>query len=240
MLRTIVVALFIAIYLLVVGLPLVLWTMLTRDDRALYKWAVRGAGFALKLGGVRIRLEGSERLRPGGTYVFMSNHVGMIEPVALVVSLPRVSALAKLEIFSIPVLGRAMRIAGFVPVLRGTAHAPAAVEQAVQTLRGGRSILCFPEGTRSRTGELLPFRRGVFLMAIRGGVPVVPITCLGSREIMLKGDLRIHPGEVRIVIHEPIATAGMGEEERFALTERVRDVIGSALGGRKPVMSDEL
>jgi len=101
--------------------------------------------------------------------------------------------------------------------------------QEVAALRGGRSMMVFPEGTRSGTEEMLPFRRGVFVMAIRAGVSVVPVTLLGTRQIMRKGDPRIHPGDVRMVLHDPIPTAGLSEQQRFSLVQCVRSAIASAL-----------
>ncbi len=229
MLRTLLVVTVTVLYVLFIAAPVLAYSLVSGNDEVMFKWGVRGARLALWLAGVRIRMEGREHIRPGQTCVFMSNHVGMVEPTALVVSLPRVAALAKQEVMKLPILGRALRLTGFIPVVRGSQQAPEAVNEAITTLRGGRSLLVFPEGTRSRTGDLLPFRRGVFLMAIRAGVSIVPITSVGSREIMRKGDPRIHPGEVRLILHPPIPTAGLAESDRFALAERVRDVIASAL-----------
>lgn len=234
MLRTLVAVIGTALYLLLVGAPVLIWSTLTRNDALMFRWGVRGARVAMWLAGVRIRVEGRDRLQRDQTYVFMSNHVGNAEPPALVVSLPRVAALLKHELLRIPILGGALRLTGFIPVVRGSQQAAAAVDLAVDVLRSGRNLLVFPEGTRSISGEMLPFRRGVFLMAIRAGVPVVPITVLGSREIMRKGDYRIRPGEVRIIIHEPIPTAGLREEDRHELADRVRGIIASAIPGAAP------
>ncbi len=229
MLRSLIVAGFIILYAVFIGLPVLLFSILTGNQDLMYRWGVRCPRWAMRMAGIRIRVEGRERLQPGTSCVFMSNHVGNVDAPALIVSLPRVAALAKHELMKLPVLGRALRFTGFIPVFRGTQQAPEAVDHAVEALRRGRSLLVFPEGTRSRTGELLPFRRGVFLMTIRAGVPIVPITVLGSREIMRKGDPRIHPGEIRLIVHPPVPTAGLQEEDRYELAERVRAIIASAL-----------
>jgi len=229
MIRTVIVVIFIALYIALAGLPALLYALATGNDEFMFRWGRRGARWAIWLAGIRMRVEGRDKLQPGATYVFMSNHVGNVDPPVHVAVLPRVAALAKHVVWKIPVLGRALTLTGFIPVMRGTQQAAQSVDAGTRALRGGRSLLVYPEGTRSRTGEMLPFRHGVFLMAIRAGVPIVPMTILGSREIMQKGDPRIHPGEVRIVIHDPIPTANLREEDRQALSDKVREVIASAL-----------
>ncbi len=238
MLRSLMVVVVTALYIAVAGSVFIPYAMLTGNDALLFRVGVLGARLALWLAGVRVRVEGRERLRPDSTYVFMSNHVGNADPPALVAYLPqRVAAIAKHKVFQVPLMGRALRLAGFISVVRDTPQASAAVDAGVAALRGGRSMVVFPEGTRSRTGEMLPFRRGVFLMAIRAGVSIVPVTILGSREIMRKGDPRIYPGLIRIVLHDPIPTAGLREEDRYALADRVREVIASALPAPAPAES---
>jgi 1-acyl-sn-glycerol-3-phosphate acyltransferase len=225
MLRSLLVVTTAILYIVLVGFPFVLYGILTRNDGIVYRMGVIGVKLVLRAAGVRVDCRQCSRLDPGQTYVFMSNHVGNADPLALVACLPRVAALAKHVLFRVPVLGQALYLTGFIPVVRGTAEAAEAVDAGVSVLRSGRSLMVFPEGTRSKTGELLPFRRGVFLMAIRAGVPVVPVTVTGSREVMRKGDPRIHPGTIVVLIHDPIPTTGLTEHDRHALAERVRDVI---------------
>ncbi|MGH8247689.1 MAG: lysophospholipid acyltransferase family protein, partial [Gammaproteobacteria bacterium] len=218
------------LYILLIGGPVLLVALAARNDGLIWRVGVAGARFALWLAGVKVRVEGTERLDLSRTYLFMSNHVGNVDPPAEVVHLPqRVAIIAKHDVFKIPVLGRALRFTGFIPIYRGTAQAASTVEGGIANLRAGRSMLVYPEGTRSPTGEMLPFRRGVFVMAIRAGVPIVPLTITGSRAIMRKGDPRIYPGDVQLIIHDPIPTAGLTEDDRFALAERVREAIASAL-----------
>jgi 1-acyl-sn-glycerol-3-phosphate acyltransferase len=229
MLRSIAVVVVLALYLVFVATPVFVYCWITRDDETMYRFGARGVRLALWVGGVRLTMEGRERLRAGETYIFMANHVSNVDPLALIACLPRIAGPTKHTVFRIPVLGPAMKMVGFIPVVRGTSQAAAAVEAGAQALRSGRSLFVHPEGTRSATGQMLPFRRGVFVMALRAGVPVVPVTIIGSRDIMRKGDPRIHPGQVRLVIHEPIPTAGLSKEERFKLADRVRQAIASAL-----------
>ncbi len=229
MLRTIAVVIAIVLYIIVVALPFLLYALITRDDERLYRMGVVGVRLVLWAGGVRIETEGRQNMDPKRTAVFMANHVSNADPLVLVACLPRVAALAKHSVFRIPVVGQAMRLAGFIPVVRGTKQAAVSVEAGVRALQAGRSLMVFPEGTRSFTDEMLPFRRGVFLMSLRAGVSIVPVTIIGSREVMRKGDPSIHPGMVRVVIHQPIETAGVREDERHALAEQIREQIASAL-----------
>ncbi len=228
MLRSFIVVALTFLYTVLAGAIFIPHAIITRRSGALYRAGIFGIRLATWLSGVRVKVEGNERIDPRRTYVFMLNHVSNIDIVAMAF-LPRVVVLTKAELFKVPVLGSAMRHVGLIPVARGTHQAAASVEAGVTALKGGRSMMVFPEGTRSMTQELLPFRRGVFVMAIRAGMPIVPVTLQGTRDIMRKGDPRIHPGEVRMVLHDPIPTAGLSENQRFALVDQVRNAIASDL-----------
>ena len=129
-----------------------------------------------------------------------------------------------------PVLGRGMRARGFIPVdRRNRERAIAAVEQAVAALKAGHSFLAFPEGTRSLDGRLQTFKRGVFMMAIKAGAPIVPISVSGGRKIMPKGEFVIRPGRVRITIHDPIPTAHFDLDERQTVIDLTRQAILTGL-----------
>ncbi len=227
--RSLVVVVVTAFYIALVGPPVLLHEWLTGSAELVYRTGVAGVRLAMWLAGIRVRTEGMDRLEAGQTYLYVMNHASNAD-VAIIGILPaRVAAMAKHTLFGIPLLGRALRVTGFIPIVRGTAQASTTVEAGVATLRKGLSLFAYPEGTRSTTGELQAFHRGVFLMAIRAGVPVVPITLLGTRAIMRKGDPRVHPGQMVAVFHEPIPTAGLREEDRLRLTERVRQAIASRL-----------
>jgi 1-acyl-sn-glycerol-3-phosphate acyltransferase len=156
--------------------------------------------------------------------VFCSNHQSNIDPPILFQALhPRLHILFKRELTKLPLLGRAFQIGGFVPIDRGSReHSMAAIEQAAASLRQGHSFLTFPEGTRSRTGALLPFKRGPFLMALKAQVPVVPVAIQGGTASMRKGSPIVRPAVVSVRIGRPVETAGMDLSDREKLADEVR------------------
>lgn len=228
-LRTALVAVFLTLYLLLVGPLGIIVTLLTGRIEPVYAAARWGLRLAHWLAGVRLEVVGRENLYPGVPCVYVCNHVSNVEPPSVFVVLPRVVILGKRELWRIPILGTLLELAKFIPVERGTDRAAQAADLGAERLREGFSVVAFPEGTRSWTGELLPFRHGIFLMAIRAGAPIVPITVVGVREIMPRGARVIRPGTVRLVVHPAVPTAGLREEERGALADRVREIVASAL-----------
>lgn len=234
MLRTLLVAAVVALYILVVAPPMILHAWLSRSGERLYWAGIAGVRLALWLAGARLDVVGQEKILRNRPCIFMPNHMSNADPPAMGAILPRVSILAKKQIFRIPLLGSAMRNAEMVPVDRADRdRARVAVDVAVEILRRGLSFLVFPEGTRSRDGRLLPFKKGAFIMAIKSGVPIVPITILDSDRIMRKGEWAIHPDTIHIVIHDAIETAGYSLEQRDELMARVRAKIESALPADK-------
>jgi 1-acyl-sn-glycerol-3-phosphate acyltransferase len=161
----------------------------------------------------------------------MANHQSSVDPpVLFTVIPPRIAFMGKKSLFSIPVLGAAMRLGDFVPVHREhPEEARASVDEALEKLNRGITLLVYPEGKRSPDGRLLPFKTGVFLLAIRVGVPIVPITVHGAERVMAKGRWEIYPGTVRVTVHPPVETRGRRPEERRALAAQVRATIASAL-----------
>ena len=240
MVRTLLVYAVIVLYLLILGPPLLLWSAITGSTDALYSVGLFGAKTALGMAGVTITVIGSENIPAGEAVVYMPNHQSNCDPPAVAAILPPVLVMAKKEFFRVPVLGSAMRMRGFIPVDRThRERAYAAVEQAVAALKAGHSFLVFPEGTRSRTGRLQPFKRGVFVMAIEAGVSIVPISVSGANRIMRPGDFRIYPGPVRITIHGPVPTAGCSLEDRSRIAEQVRQAVSKGLSAEEqPLDSD--
>jgi 1-acyl-sn-glycerol-3-phosphate acyltransferase len=230
MFRTLLAVTVLALFALVVGLPLLLLAWISGTIGPFYPAAALGFRLALTLAGVRTRVDGRENI-PAGACLYMANHTSAVDPIAVLISLPgRVAFLAKQELFRIPLLGWAMRKAGFIPVDRSSRElAAASAGLAVEQLQKGASMVIYPEGTRSPDGRLLPFKRGGFLMAIRAGRPVVPITITGAERVLPKGAKWLRAGEIRLQCHRPIDVSRYQEKDREKLLDQVREVIASGL-----------
>lgn len=240
MVRTLLVYVVVVLFLIVMGLPLLLLSALTGSTDRLYSVGLFGAKTALFLAGARITVTGRENIPAGKAVVFMPNHQSNCDPPAVAAILPPVLIMAKKEFFRVPILGTGMRMRGFIPVDRSNRErAFAAVDQAVSALRAGYSFLVFPEGTRSKTGRIQTFKKGVFVMAIKAGAPIVPISVSGARNIMRRGDFRIHPGPVQITIHPPVSTEGFEISDSGTLARQVRRAIIEGLSAEeRPLESD--
>jgi len=230
MIRLAIVSVFLTLYTLVLGPPLILRALVTGSVALLYRAGLGGVQFAMRLVGVRVRVEGLANIPPG-VCIFIANHTSNADPAAVVGAIPRrVAILAKKELFRIPIVSRAFRLAHFVPVDRTNPEAAiASIEKTTEYLKGGVSFLIYPEGTRSPDGRLLPFKRGSFVMAIKAGVPIVPVACAGAQRVMRKGELRIHPGEIVVRFQPPIDASAYSLERRDELVARVHAGIAAAL-----------
>ena len=185
------------------------------------RWWARG----VLLGGfVRLRREGRERVPRGEPVVFMANHESWLDIPALLAAIPvQVRFLAKKSLFKVPFLGWAIAAMGFIPVDReNRREAVRSFEEAAARIRRGRSVLIFPEETRSMDGNLLPLQRGGFLIAIKAGIPIVPVGIDGARRCLGKHNYLIRPGTVTVRFGDPIPTSGRGVTEKGVLMERVR------------------
>jgi 1-acyl-sn-glycerol-3-phosphate acyltransferase len=180
--------------------------MTPRRGTLFYVWAKLWSRGLLLASGVRLRVEGREGLARDRSYVFMVNHQSMFDIPVLLASLPVPARfMAKRELFRIPIFGWSLKAGGFIPVDRGeSARAKDAFQEAVRRLQRGASVLLFPEETRSLDGRLLPFRRGGFLLALRSGLPVVPVGISGTFHIQPRGSYRIHPGVVAVRYGTPV------------------------------------
>ena len=217
----------VSLYVLLVGSPAVLVAVLIGRPSILYTVGVWGVRLGLVLSGIRYDVRGREHIRPGRAAVYAVNHTSNVEPPLLFHALsglfPRLRILYKAELRKLPVLTQAFDLAGFVPLERGNRdQSLPAIERAAAALRAGNSFLIFPEGTRSRSGGLLPFKKGGFIMAIQAQAPIVPVAISGARNAMRKGSPWIQPVAVTIAFGSPIETAGLTMGERDELVVRVR------------------
>jgi 1-acyl-sn-glycerol-3-phosphate acyltransferase len=205
------------------------YAAVTGDSNFLYRVGMWVVGMGIRLAGIRVEILGRERLDPKQTYIFMSNHVSNIDPPVLIPLVPgRTSVLVKKELFRIPILGYAMGVARMVPVDRHNRDAAiASVERAATVMNKGLNMMVFPEGTRSYDGKLLPFKKGPFYLAMETGVPVIPMTIVGSHELWPKGRFGITKGTVTVVFHDPVDPQKFSDRE--ALITAVRSKIESAL-----------
>jgi 1-acyl-sn-glycerol-3-phosphate acyltransferase len=224
----------IATYVLVVGPPAILLALLLGRIGFLYKLGLIGVRMGLFLSGLACRVFGREHIQRTRAAVYAINHTSNVEPPIIFDALhelfPRLRVLYKAELRKLPVLVRAFDLAGFVPLERANRdQSLPAIDRAADALQAGNSFLIFPEGTRSRTGELLPFKKGGFIMAIKAGAPVVPIAIKGARDAMRKGSLVIRPVTVTVRIGQPVETAGLTLEDRDLVVQQVRSQIEALL-----------
>jgi 1-acyl-sn-glycerol-3-phosphate acyltransferase len=198
-----------------------------RRPGGIYDWGTNDwSRQLLRAAGTPVRVSGLERI-PAGPVVYASNHSSMFDIWALAATLPgSVRFVAKQELARLPLLGRAMITAGHILIERAhPARALAGYERAADLLRSGLSAVVFPEGTRSRTGELLPFKNAPFGLAIAAQAPVVPVYIRDTFTIMPKGRRLLRPRPIRIEIGDPVSTTGMTLERRRALRDRVRAAV---------------
>jgi 1-acyl-sn-glycerol-3-phosphate acyltransferase len=231
MVRATVVYLFVALYVAIAAPIGLTWTALTGGSRFIYFLARVCVAAAGMLCGVRLEVRGREKIAPGQTYLFLSNHQCNFDgPILYYASGRDLRALVKQEMMRLPVLSLVLRQVHFVPIDRADPiRARASIDLGAQHLREGLSYLAFPEGTRSRDGQLGPFKKGVFFMAIKAGVPIVPVTLNNSRLIQPPHSYAIKPATVRLVFHDPIPTAGLSPSDRDALIDKTKLAIASAL-----------
>ena len=227
--RSLVTYIVISVYVLVAGLVGMLLATVFGWGDILYILGHGGVRLALALSGIRYRLAGAEHLPHDRAAVYCANHQSNVDPPLLFTALhPRMHVLYKAELERMPILARAFRMGGFIPVNRNNKEdAMRSIDAGVASIREGHSFLIFPEGTRSQTEELLPFKKGGFIMAIKAQAPIVPVAIRGGREAMRRGSRIVRPVTVNIRVGEPIETAGMTLEDRDRLIEAVRLAITS-------------
>ncbi|MDD5287151.1 MAG: lysophospholipid acyltransferase family protein [Desulfuromonadaceae bacterium] len=203
------------------------------DTGRAHAWHARLWGrLGLALTGVHVTVIGAEHI-PDGPVIFMSNHQSNFDILALMAAMPRrIHWIAKKELFDIPFFGPSMRRGGYIPLDRGDGRkALQSMDEAAAAIQKGKSVVIFPEGTRTQDGFLLPFKRGGFILARKAAVPVIPVTINGSGRINPANQIRLYSGDIRIILHPPMnlpSDLRKSEAESWMM-ENVRESIESAL-----------
>lgn len=181
----------------------------------------------LALGNIRVTVKGLSNLKSGRSYIYMVNHMSNFDIPVLQAYLPvQFRWLAKAELYKIPIFGYAMKRAGYISIDRSDRKsAIESLNNAAKVIRNGVSVIIFPEGTRSRTNNVQPFKKGGFFLAVDSGVPIIPIIIHGTEQIMAKNQISIKPGNVTLEISKPINSSDYTRNTKDDLMEKVRDII---------------
>jgi len=220
----------ISVYTIVLGTLSIGSSIVERSGRFAHWCARTWSRLILVTTGVHVDVSGLERLEPDRAYVFVANHQSIYDIPIIFWSLPyKVRIIAKASLGNFPFIGWHLRRTGHMLVDRKNAtRALHVFARASRLMKEGLCLIVFPEGTRSRDGRVASFKGGSFLLALRTGLPVVPLSVVGSRHVMLKGRLATYPGHVRLIVHEPIDTSGLTDADppaARAFAARVRDII---------------
>ena len=233
--RSFVAYVFVIAYLVIIGAPALLIGIATNTHKHLIVLAIACIRIALAILGIRVTVMGGEHIQHERAALYAVNHASNVEPPIIFAVLreltPRLKVVYKAVLRKLPILGRGFDAVGFVPIEReNRERATQAIDQAARSVQSGNSLLMFPEGTRSRTGELLPFKKGAFVLAIKAQAPVVPTAIFGAARAMRPGSPLIWPTTVRVHFGAPVETAGLQLADRDDLTERVRTEVARLLG----------
>lgn len=229
----------ITVYTVVLGTVSVSSSLFDRTGRFAHGCARWWSRLLLAVTGVRIRVEGLEALVPGTTYVFVSNHQSIYDIPVVFWSLPyQLRIIAKESLGSFPFLGWHLRRTGHLLVDRHNPDRASILRRWAELVTEGLSLIIFPEGTRSEDGRVGRFKAGSFLLALEAGLPVVPLSIVGSRFVMARGRLAVQPGDVMLIVHPPITTRGRVEvpdvEDARALASEVREIISARVEASDP------
>lgn len=194
-----------------------------RDPELFRRMQRRWAGGLVRFWGVQVEVHGADHMEVGRSYVVMSNHVSYVDIVALFLALPIIPGfLAKRELTRIPFLAQALRSGGHVVIDRGQTTAVQTIQNAAQQVRGGKTVLIFPEGTRGDSGTVGTFKKGGFYLAKASGVPILPVGLRGTREIFPKGSLLVRPGKIEVHIGPPLPAEEISQRSESQLRPLVR------------------
>lgn len=215
----------------IAALPAFPWTWITGDITFLYRCSMWIAAVGVRLAGIKVHAQGLENIPDKQPCIFMANHVSNLDPPVFLPLIPgRTAVFIKKELLKIPVIGRAMRMGGFVAVERDgkIESAKESIQQASKVLQSGVHITSFPEGTRSKTGKLMTFKKGPFYLAQQTGTPIIPVSIYGTETMMRKGSMRITPGDAHVEFHPPIYSAD------YASREEVMKAVRTSIAGGLP------
>jgi 1-acyl-sn-glycerol-3-phosphate acyltransferase len=219
----------VGLYTIVIGPPIITAGLIGRTSDLVYPLARAWIRWILRTFRIRIEVSGLEHVPTHAPVIFMSNHQSLVDIAAIVQTLPRTQSwrfVAKKELTRVPIFGQALIATGQIIIDRGDREkAVASLKHAAERIRAGVSVIVFPEGTRSPSGSLRPFKSGPFHLALEAQVPIIPVTVSGTQRITPKGSLVVHPGTARIVYGKPIPTRGLVVGERRLLKARVREAI---------------
>lgn len=204
-----------------------LFPLISPGENKAHKVANLWARMLLWLTSTRVNVIGRENVLVGKPQIFMANHQSDFDILIVMAHIPgQFRWIAKKELFKIPIFGKAMRSAGYIEIDRQNHEkAMKSLDEAAQKIREGKSVVTFPEGTRSKDRTIKPFKQGLFHLAIKAGVPIVPISIIGAHEIMPKRTLKFRPGKITMIIDRPVDVSGYTIETRGELIERVRGII---------------
>lgn len=223
----------IGVYTIVLGIASITSSFFDRRGYFAHGCARAWSWLILATTGVDVTVRGLERLVPGKTYVFVANHQSIYDIPVLFWSIPyQLRIIAKESLGNFPMLGPHLKRTGHMLVDRAKPDRAGIFGWAGRLTANGLSLIVFPEGTRSRDGRMGRFKGGSIMLAMQAGLPIVPISVVGSRHVMKKGELTTRPGHVTLIVHDPIATAAVAEptvEEVRQFADRVRDVVRPAV-----------
>jgi 1-acyl-sn-glycerol-3-phosphate acyltransferase len=194
---------------------------------ALYSVGRLGIRLGFRLAGIKLKIQGLERIDFTRSYLFLANHESLCDPPALILAIPQdVKFILKKELSRVPILNWAMKYARFIFINRkDRIQSVRSLNQAVRQMQQGASFLVFPEGTRTRTGKMGEFKKGPFVMAIQAGVPIIPVRVSGSFQVMPPTAFRINPGTIVLQFYPPMETAGLSTNDRETLRNKVWEII---------------
>ncbi|MGD8264441.1 MAG: lysophospholipid acyltransferase family protein [Desulfobacterales bacterium] len=227
MIRTAYIILCVVLETLFFGIIAMGISFFTRTGNPVHLVARLWARSILFVSRIKVTVNGLSNVDPSKSFIYMSNHQSNFDIPVLLAYIPgQFRWLAKAELFKIPIFGHGMRGAGYISIDRfNRDSAFQSIDQAAKKIKGGVSVMIFPEGTRSKDGRIRPFKKGGFIMALNSGVPIVPVIVRGTWPIMSKDSLRINRGNVYLDIKQPIDTHGYTRDNKQLLIDRVRAVI---------------